>query len=301
MGLAKTNQKNIKKQNINSSFNNNLQIIKLKSLSEITLITEDGLKNHEWTQSEYGSNKFMFGKEFPSLEKTTSAINKGQSSNETLKLVTKLSSQLKPIISGLAPNGHSIKRKRRFGEEGANLDIDRLLCGDPYHWTKMSTNRTPPLVKLWVNIAMNAGMSSSCFQKASALVITMAKQLEQMGFSTEINAVACSNVQTIKDRHDFVMVMPIKKASEKLDVNRVSTIGLDGIFRYFTFSMRENLVHDGMGDGGHGSSQGVSDKVKKELGIKDGMLVNAKDFGRRDYFEQSKKQLKSLLKDAGIK
>lgn len=277
-------KRNLEEQNIKSevwtgSDGKKHQLVIFDSLGDLVTKVNTGLEKGTWTNygtdeggSKTQSNTWRYGNEYQTEQATEEALIKGKASETVMKQIYELDAKLKPTLERRKKEGISIKRRRVFGEEGSQLDIDRLLCGDPMHWSRMTKNNTPPLVKLVMSVSANAGVTEDSFVKGAALLITTCRQLESSGFSVEINAIACTSANDYLE--SFTYMCPVKKANERLDVMRVSTIGLQGIFRKYGFDVRENLMEGGFSDGGNGRDKGIRDSLREKLRIKDCNIID---------------------------
>lgn len=313
MANAKEVERNIKNLGLNNEIiegeNKYHQLIKFNSLGHLVESVNLGIRSGDWCIKSSKDNApgkdsvdhFTYGTEYETETKTELALNEGKASKNVMKQIKELANRLKPIIGKKSNNGFSIKRKRRFGEEGNDLDIDRLLSGDSFHWTRMSRNNTPPSVKLFMSSSANEGTKEEVFNTGAAILIQTCLHLEKMGFSVEIiGIISCSSGND--KLNSFNITYPLKKASEKLDIMRVSTIGLQGILRKYGLDCIENLMSGGYdGSGGSRSSISIKKEVKENLGITDANLI---DIGAlrgshraEEYFSEN---LDNLYKQLGI-
>lgn len=298
-------EQNIKSETWKDTSGKEHQLVVFDSLGDLVNKVELGIKSGAWTNKatsdSWNDDTWRYGNEYRDEETTRKALLEGRASETVMEKVYKLQKDIKPSLERRRKNGFSIKKRRRYGEEGSELDIDRLLCGDPYHWMRMSRNSTPPLVKLFISVSANAGVSEDSFTKGAAILITTCENLENMGFSVEINAIACTSANGRLE--SFTYMCPVKKANERLDMMRVSTVGLQGIFRKYGFDVRENLMEGGFSNGGDGRDKGIRTPLREKLGIKDANIVDVaamdKNNGRLpQYFDEN---LDKLYEQLGIK
>ena len=314
MASQEINTKHIEEQQVRCSFierenstnDRRTQIVHFDSFAQMTEVCKNGQKDFGWTNEDtfrYDDTEedtWRFGDEFSNYQETEKALTEGRNSEGVMEELEKLKEKLDAKVGGKSNNGFSVKRKRRFAEEGSELNIDRLMGGDQAHWMKMSRNNTPPIVNLYISISANGGVEDEDFNKCAAMAIFNARHLEKMGFSTSITAITCSRISTNDRAEYFSMEVPVKKANERLDVQRISTICLPGIFRQFTFSIRENLVASGKSSGGDGSSPGVTQDLKDFYKIKPANLIDVAEIGDKDFFQFSGDKLEELFKSIGL-
>ena len=246
-------------------------------------------------------DSWTFGSEFPDLESTTEALRSGECSNKTLKQI----SQYRDILLNMdgieesMRRAVSFKRRRKFSDSGSELDIDRVLSGDPEHWQSMTKGKKENVVRLAVNFSVTSGHTEKQLNQLGALTTVAVDMLQRCGLSVEVLALCVAHNVTRtfehKDkpvkvtRYEQGFTFKLKSASEKLDVSRVACIGIPGLYRSYGFTNWINFL-DGEPASGLGRGMETTKNVKDLLKIKNLIEVKWVKNGREKAF------LSSLLK-----
>ena len=142
------------------------------------------------------------------------------------------------MMESVKTEEHNVKRRRVWAEDGAALDIDRVMCGDPDYWVKTQRNGVQRVVRICINVSASGGNSESTFVRTLALSYVTAEMLERMGHGVEIHMVCSahkmghnSRYQTVKNLDEEAVVVPVKKSQEPLDINRIGFGAMPGYLR----------------------------------------------------------------------
>ena len=246
-------------------------------------------------------DSWTFGSEFPDLESTTEALRSGECSNKTLKQISEYRDILLNMdgIEESMRRAVSFKRRRKFSDSGSELDIDRVLSGDPEHWQSMTKGKKENVVRLAVNFSVTSGHTEKQLNQLGALTTVAVDMLQRCGLSVEVLAlcVAQNVTRTFEHRDKKVKVtkyeqgftFKLKSASEKLDVSRVACIGIPGLYRSYGFTNWINFL-DGEPSSGLGRGMETTKNVKDLLKIKNLIEVKWVKNGKEKAF------LSNLLK-----
>jgi len=208
------------------------------------------------------------------------------------------------------------KRKRVKAWAGGSVNVPRYLesrmSGKPAPvFRQLSKRASRPVIRLGLNTMASCGCDRRDFIRVSAMVASMTEKLEAMGYGVEI--VACYALydpcyrgktdlapdgEVLPFKYDSRWIscsFPIKRASERLDVERVMSVGQVGTFRDLGFrsmwvqhgchnygstqclSVPDEVVMEGMKldcmietswsrDGGAGMAERVAGKIKQIVG-----------------------------------
>ncbi len=151
--------------------------------------------------------------------------------------------RLEPALNDLAARLPSTRKRRRFREDGAELNIDRLMGGAPEHWERRERGARRQTVKLGLNVAVSAGNGEATFIRNAARTAAAADLLQRLGYAVELHAVAAGWDPRGLAVAEYALVAPVKRAEDPLDVGRVLCLGLPGLVRWCLFGMYER---DGM-------------------------------------------------------
>lgn len=257
-------------------------VIGYDSLAHMIESTEKGFQDYEFRHklSEAGKAKlsrfrdkplkqddWTYGSEFPNKKSLDEALFKGKSSKKIMDYIQKFRDKVEGTerYQQLLKKSRSIKRRRVFAVEGAELDIDRVMCGDPDHWQQVMKGRQSNIVKINIDYCLSCGNSSEEFCKIAALGILAANMIEQAGYSVEITGTAISRDLT-SEFYEAGISLVLKEAKEPLDIQRISTVGIVGTFRLYTF-IAWCTMFDGKVDSGLGQALEMTEECKDKIGI----------------------------------
>jgi hypothetical protein len=280
------------------------EIIHYDNASEMISHSLTG-KSKKYLEDRDGDD-WTFGTEFPDLDSTTEALRSGECSNKTLKQISKYRDILLSMdgIEESMRRAVSFKRRRKFSDSGSELDIDRVLSGDPEHWQSMTKGKKENVVRLAVNFSVSCGHTEKQLNRLAALTTVAVDMLQRCGLSVEVLAlcVAHNVTRTFEHKDKRVEVgsyeqgftFKLKSASEKLDVSRVACIGIPGLYRSYGFTNWINFL-DGNASSGLGSGLETTQNLKDLLNIKNLLEVKWVKNGKEKAFLS--KLLKSVTQN----
>jgi hypothetical protein len=251
-----------------------MHIVQFNSLGDMITKIDKGYNEMNWNDSGYsfdttrkggGTMEWTYGKEFKSLDQTRDALLIGKSYPKALEEFEKNYNRilLSENIETLMTTASAMKRRRVFKEEGAELCIDRVLVGDNNHWQSMTKGKKTNIIKIGMNIGLNAGYKETTFVKIASLTAVVIEALTKAGFATEVVAISEIDRPT-EELSKGVMTSVIKSAEEPLDIYRILSSGAPGLFRDLGFSVICN-VYKGQPSGGLGCSVSISKEIREEL------------------------------------
>ena len=142
-------------------------------------------------------------------------------------------------IGALQDTMQSIKRVTRFTDDGAELDIDRVMCGDTDYWRTTRRDGRYRVVRLVLNYGMSWDNKPEAFMKLLAMTFVMAELIEAKGYGLEIYATDSVHVRLYGDDKPYLdeqaTLIPLKKAQESLDIERMGVVGIVGFFRHVSW------------------------------------------------------------------
>jgi hypothetical protein len=265
-------------------------VLHFNSMHDIVRNCMEGYDKREWTGrlcywKERDGESWTYGTEFPDAKTTATALEYGESSQKTISQIEKLRSALLNTegIEDLMRQGRSHRRRRRFREEGAELDIDRVLSGDPRHWAQMSKGKRSNVIRLGVNFSLTCGHDERQFHKLAALITVSVDLLQACGFAVEVMGLCTAHgitngagkKATDPDKQEFIksdkweqgFTVPLKTSDEPLDVSKVACIGIPGLYRGYGFTTW-CFTLDGKPKDSLGRGDTTSEGLKELLDIK---------------------------------
>ena len=179
------------------------------------------------------------------------------------------------------------KRRRVKQWAGGNLSVPRYLesriTGKPTPvFRRLSRNAQRPIVRLGLNSATSGDNRRETFIRTTAMIGSMVEQFERLGFGVEVVGLSCqftSGAPRTKyspcglvlpfeasTRRWFSTSFLIKKASQRLDPERMMSIGQSGTLRDYGF--RSQWAQHGINVPGRGSPLDVPREIVTEgLGL----------------------------------
>jgi hypothetical protein len=147
------------------------------------------------------------------------------------------------VSARVSARASSAKRVRVFGEEGAELDLARLMAGDSDHWARRVRVAKRRTFRLGLNIQLPAGEAPSAFQRMAAAICAAVDSLERRGYGCEITPLMfCEELATQR----LGIFRPAKEAHERLDVERILSWGSPFALRGLGFALMDSSVSLGI-------------------------------------------------------
>ena len=136
------------------------------------------------------------------------------------------------VLQEIRSRVQSVKRVRRNNDSDGDLDLDAVLGGSDEYWTKIERKGSQKVVRIAINCAISCGNNSKEFAKLVSLSAVFCEILEELGYGVEIYSSFITNVKYRKLGYDWESVIfPIKECTEVLDVERIYSLGLQGLLR----------------------------------------------------------------------
>ena len=184
---------------------------------------------------------WTFGKseEADKVAKVDRLLEMGKCTKEVRKAIKKAQKQVKlaGLDSELAENFVSCKRKRRFTDEAGQVDVERAICLDdrPFVITKREGKKRT--IRIVVNLSASFGNTISTFAKTIALAYVTAEALEKLGYGVEIKGIQSVSPDSYHGigKDEIAQSFPLKRVEEQVDIERIGSVGLTSISRWYGF------------------------------------------------------------------
>jgi hypothetical protein len=224
------------------------------------VITENGWLYHK-TKDKSGShkNKWRYGLAFPTKREHYNALKMGKASKMMLdsyqKMRTSIESSLN--VSKFYQQGLSCMRTRRFMDEGDEIDIDRYLGGADNTWITHKRNKKAKNIRIGMNFGLSCSNNERNFAKLVSVLAVLTDMLTKLGFATEVIGVNCRGYRGKRNYSQICSAIKFKGAGERLDIQRLLSMGLQGLLRDWEFGVGDELeisncqgyqdkMHDGL-------------------------------------------------------
>lgn len=137
------------------------------------------------------------------------------------------------------PTPTSRRRKMRFGEQGDEIDFDRLRAGDEKYWHEAFREnvRAPQTLTLFCNVAASYNVGSRDVFYRGAVGIVLADLLSQAGFSVELYLVSASS-GAFRSGDDLIQTVCLKKAEAPVDTATIANAMSGWFLRSVIFQSR---------------------------------------------------------------
>lgn len=200
-----------------------------------------GSDRETWT---YGSN--VVGRD--NLKR---ALTIGQSSDNMIQLYQKMRSEIDmdARISKFVGKGLSCKRKRVIRDDGDDLSMARLMGGQDQYWSTTVRQSQRANVRIGMNMAISWQHKEEDFARLGATLALISDVLTKMGYAVEVIAYNFVQYNGGNDWKYFGISIPIKMPNEPLDIHRLMSAGLSGLFRDYCFGLMDTKYefYRGMG------------------------------------------------------
>lgn len=215
---------------------------------------------------------------FKDADRTRTAAQLGLGSESVINKIREIKKQIEynKDLQILSHKKESYKRKRVYGLDGDELDIDRLLCGDPEHWQSTTKGKKDNTVTLGINMAQNGGADEDDFARIAATCICACDLLTTMGYSVQITGfISCLNA--VIGLGLTSCVFTLKDSMSPIDEARLSIIGAPGLYRAYGF-LAWNCAFGHSDKFYYGSRNRTPKELKDKLGV-DYMFERVRDEG----------------------
>ena len=219
---------------------------------------EEGTERESWT---YGTN--VVGRE--NLKR---ALTIGQTSDKVMQLYQKMRSEIEmdSRISKFTGKGLSCKRKRVIRDDGDDLSMSRLMGGQDQYWATTMRNSQRANVRIGMNMAISWQHKEKDFARLGATLALISDVLTKMGYAVEVIAYNFVKYNGENNWKHFGMSIPIKMPNEPLDIHRLMSAGLSGLFRDYCFGLMDTKYDF---QSGMGWQCETTDAYKQELDLLD--------------------------------
>ena len=186
-----------------------------------------------------------------------------------------------------------------LGEEGAEIDIDRYLQGEPDCWNTWDSMPQQPVQRITCLVGYNFNVSPEVMHMTGATAAAVADSMEQAGIRTELWAASATHSLS-----DNLIMVPIKRSEEPLNMDSISFgFSHPGMLRRIMFGIKEHMWRyygrgNDKGMNGYGRSMDA-DKVQDKFGVDLGLVMGGGAMTIRD-LDQAVSVIETQLKEAGV-
>lgn len=251
------------------SATDNMNIFFLPSVSALIKAVGKGIEKFGWRapKHDYNKNKRFFCGDFKNINEATGALLNEQMTSLQEQVIENMYVQITrlPRYQVMLKKAKTKRRQLVYSDEGSELSIDRVMCGDPEHWQSMTRGAKKPIVKLGMNVNGNCTTPTRRFALVSGATAVMADLLTKSGFSVEIYT--CSTSQYWNTNNSLTTVSClVKPANADMDIARIASCGIPAFFRRWVWEFREEALQTSKDSGGY-SSVPIPKEFREKLGF----------------------------------
>lgn len=269
--------------------NSNQSLIMLfDSIGDAVTCVNDNIKKGFWEDHcRIASTSWTCGVGM-TKETTDKALIDGVCDEKWLELVDAYRQKIRdenPEFAALEHQAYLKKRRRKFNEEDGELDIDRYMSNDPAMFAKT----TPSLQKgniCRMHFDQNTGIGgdTDTYLAGMAWAVAMIEVIQLAGISVEFTF-GFTSYKAMCGVDYTSTIIKMKSASDPLDVQRILSVGLPAIFRYYTGNLRYNLTIPGHHDSAWGTplkhlrnAKSVTEFLDADVIVKAAVSIDGKLF-----------------------
>jgi len=221
---------------------------------------------HDNGEPDTDREAWTYGKNIVGRENLRRALTVGQTSDKIIRLYQKMRSEIDmdSRISKFVGKGLSCKRKRVVRDDGDDLSMSRLMGGQDQYWSTTERNSQRSNVRIGMNMAVSWQHKEKDFARLGATLALISDVLTKMGYAVEVMAYNFVRYNGDNDWDYFGISIPIKMPNEPLDIHRLMSAGLSGLFRDYCFGLMDKQYEFRSGMGWQCET---TDAYKRELDL----------------------------------
>jgi hypothetical protein len=159
-----------------------------------------------------------------------------------------------PELQNLQHDGVAKRRRRRYAEDGDELDIDRYMSNDVNMWASMPPQDVQKKVaRVYVNVWGSVGTQFNTFIDNVVIAVALIDIMESAGIAVEVLFGNTADNIFRNVYSDSTICWVAKHAGDKVDISKMITYGLSGLLRAVMFDNYEALGILGGSTGGKGT------------------------------------------------
>ncbi len=220
---------------------------------------------------QFQSNEsWVYGNLFKGKEVTMSCLNTGSVPDLLLNKVDEERESLikkHPELLDLEMLAVKKKRKKKFTEDGGELNIDKYMSGEPEYWQAISAKPNKKSVKIAVACDIPSAADADLTARTMTVAAALVDILSRANISTEVHFCSLGLKSTSGIRYSGFFAK-IKESDRPIDIQRFLSAGAPGLFRHYCFSLNENTLY-GVPDDSYGypTKRDQADEIGQTLGF----------------------------------
>lgn len=183
-------------------------------------------------------------------------LKNGDCLDEVADYVEKYKEKLDIELSDLNTTFKSCVRRRRFSDDGAELNIDRALSGEPEFWETHKRDGKKRFITLAVQICMSHQNKKESFAKNMALAYSVCEILENLGYGVNIDILSSAHNMAsrswMKKRYKLKsnttytdaesgFIARVKDSADRTDLRSLASASIPSVLREYSFVIFRSL------------------------------------------------------------
>lgn len=237
-------------------------VIHFSNMGEMLSCVDQGEYHHKVSKDE----EWTYGRHVVGRDALERALKMGKTSEHLVKQYQKQRAMLemKAGIRQFTGMGLSCRRKRAIRDDGDDLSMSRLMGGGDQYWVTTIRESKRANVRIGMNMAISWQHKEKDFVRLGATLAVMSDVLTKLGYAVEVIAFNFVGYNGKKKWKHLGMSIPMKMPNEPLDIHRLLTSGLPGLFRDKCFGLMGKAWDS---NSTMGYQTPVTDTYKKELNL----------------------------------
>ena len=213
------------------------------------------IKNYNYVSKDYKISTLI-------RSETDDLLASGDAKDSLIELIQTIKDELE--LDGLYDlTGHnkSCKRQRRFVVDGANVDVNRVLSGEPEAFEIIKRDGKKEFVSIGVNCSLSHQNGESAFARNKALAYVTAEILESLGYGVEIKLISATwdgtrtvtvnklyNIDQTNYYSENCISAIAKESDAPVDIRNISAVALTGYLRRHIFAIKHAVYGQAGGE-----------------------------------------------------
>jgi hypothetical protein len=188
-----------------------------------------------------------YGEGFNKYDGAASAIREGRSPEQIMDLYRTMRESIDQEIEEMISMMPTAKRKRKFGLDGAEIDIERYMLQNPEAWVRRERGQKKKTIRIFINYGYSAGTGDKSFAEGAVRGVALADVLTRLGHGVEIVA---SSFTTGADGKRIAINAMLKASDTPVDPQSLLVTCLPALSRVFEFGILD-FFEEGYVAGAH--------------------------------------------------
>lgn len=229
------------------------QLIIFDSPYDLCECVEKNYQSNAWHGSEMAyfkspesNNVWQFGDYTPNLKSTEESLRNGMAPEQVRQIFEKSIENLfdkRPDLKELSKQAMLQRRRRVFGIDGGDLDIDRVMCGTSEVWARNAkVKNAGRVVRIYFDIGVSAANDADHIINVISMMLAMADIIERGTMQCEIYM----GVTNVEKQSTYIdcngIIVKLKEAGQQIDIEKLLSMTSPAIFRYYMFSCYRNIL-----------------------------------------------------------